>query len=91
MPTAYEKIQRDALNKYTPKSKRTSSDGYMVMNRTHTPPPVKEGDTRYNDKLHQRERYSPEGKWVPIGKRPRAPQPTENKTDRAKEWGVGQK
>ena len=85
MAIAYDQYQRVPWAK-----KQSSSDGYIVQSRTHTPSPVKEGDVRYNSTIKQNERYSPEGKWIPIGKKTIVP-PTENKTNRAKEWGLGQK
>jgi len=69
--------------------KKSTSDGYMPK-MTYKSRTVKEGDTRYNSTTKRNERYSPEGKWVAISSRT-VVKPTENKTDRAKEWGVGQK
>ena len=51
---------------------------------------VKEGDIRRNPISGRYETYSPEGKWVPVyGAKSYAPKPTDNKTDKEAEWGLG--
>jgi len=58
------------------------------MRRTYTSRKVQEGDIKIGKNGYVK--YSPEGKWVPIYKgTPYAPKPVDNKTDRAKEWGLG--
>jgi len=69
-------------------NKQTTSDGYMPKSK-YIPKPVQEGDVRYNSVTKRNEKYSPEGKWIPISSKIVLPPMGKEPTDRAKEWGFG--
>ena len=71
-------------------NKQTTSDGYMPKMK-YTPKPIKEGDVRYNSITKRNEKYSPEGKWIPISSKVVLPPMGKELTNRKKEWGFGTK